>query len=200
MLVTSLGYRLPSTVMEGYTILPCHPCDRSALLTVYILMTWTGSEKSTLWLVGLLGMELMELMCFRCILNVYEIQDGPLQDPYLQDQSKVFHELWTLMRTIRHEPSVVDSTKKDKVQIKVKSIRRSVYLFHKGLRFLLFHVGFTVPTRNTWKKIFYNIVSSLAFFQKWFALEFYVQTASSTFPINLSSTKPIMQWDVSIVG
>ena len=35
-----IGYVIPSIVIEGYTTLPCQPCDKSAPLTVYILMPW----------------------------------------------------------------------------------------------------------------------------------------------------------------
>ena len=49
-------------------------------------MTWPGSENSTLWLAGFLkACPKIELMCFRRTFDVYQIQDGPLQDPCLQD-------------------------------------------------------------------------------------------------------------------
>ena len=35
-----VGYVIPSIVKEGYTTLPCQPCDKSAPLTVYILIAW----------------------------------------------------------------------------------------------------------------------------------------------------------------
>ena len=40
LLANSYSLTPPAIVMEGYKALPCHPCDKSAPLTVYTLMTW----------------------------------------------------------------------------------------------------------------------------------------------------------------
>ena len=51
-----LGYVLASIVMEGYKILPCQPRDKSAPLTVYILVTWKWKVNPVISLAELLGM------------------------------------------------------------------------------------------------------------------------------------------------
>ena len=47
---------LASIVIEGYTTLSCQPCNKSAPLTIYVLMTWKRKVNPVFSLAGLLGM------------------------------------------------------------------------------------------------------------------------------------------------